>query len=101
MINFQKIEENILSDLEIDYISLNDIVRFFSGFDKLPDDTDFNNAIRVLDSMITKHNLKYLEGPNMTEIKLEKTEFLHWLKSVWDNGKFNEINYCIWFDKNE
>lgn len=100
MENFGDIEEMCLEDLSLDYVPLHDIVRIFSGFEKLePSNDEFILALEFLEYMINKYKLISYEGPGGDIITKPTVDLIQWLKFMWYSGKYNEINYGIWFEK--
>jgi hypothetical protein len=102
MSKFGDIEAQCLEDLRLDYTPLHDIVRIFSGFEKLlPTEDEFLLALELLEYMINKHNVITYKGPGGPIINQPTTELMQWLKMMWYSGKYNEINYGIWFEKKD
>jgi hypothetical protein len=99
---FENELKQCLDQIKVDHLPLNDILRTFSGFDKLtPSDNDFLNTLDLIKILMEGKNVICLEGPEMTQSNKSVTELLNFLKSKWDAGKYDEINYGFWFDENE
>ena len=99
MINFVKIEEQCIVQLNIDYVPLHDIVREFSGFDKAPTEADFLIALNFLEYLIIKYRLKCLIGPDLADFDKPVSELIAWLKNKWYSNEYEDINYAVWLEK--
>ncbi len=92
-------ERQCLEDLSLDFVPLHDIVRLFSGFEKLlPTESEYLLALEFLEYMMNKYNIISYEGPGNQVITKSTTELIQWLKAMWYIGKYEEINYEIWFE---
>ena len=95
---FSAVEEQCVEDLQLDFTPLHDIVRIFSGFDKLlPTEKAFLMALEFIGYLIGKYRVVAQNGPDGEPLTQPTTELLQWLKSMWYQGKYDEINYGIWF----
>lgn len=97
MEQFRAFEEQCVEDLQLDFTPLHDIVRIFSGFDKPPTEEQFLVALEFLGYMIGKYGVLAQEGPGGPLLTQPTAELLQWLKTMWYKGKYDEINYGIWF----
>jgi hypothetical protein len=82
---FIKQEEEFLADVDVDYVSLHDMVRIFAGFYRHPTEKDYLQA------------LEFSIGPG-DPINKSHEEVISWLKEMWYAGKYKEIDYGVWFD---
>jgi hypothetical protein len=98
MIDLIEVENYCLEHLKIDYMPLHDIVREFSGFEKLtPNEGEFYNVLEFLEFFLKKHNIKYSLGPGGEIINKSNFIFIKWLKNKWKNNEYDEISYGVWF----
>ena len=92
------IESNCLEHLKVDYLPLNDIVREFTGFEKsFPSNDEFKDVLDFLIYIIPKYNLGCLEGKEMAPVDKSLEDIIEFLKRKWEQGKYEEISYGIWF----
>ncbi len=100
MKNFEEIEKRCIEDLSLDYVPLNDVVREFSGYEKLfPTEDEFLKSLDFLRYLIDKYNLKCYEGLGGAIITKSTDELMNWLKEKWHTNQYDQINYGIWFEK--
>jgi hypothetical protein len=99
MNEFTTIENRILQDLEIDLVPLNDIVREFSGFKKLPTEEDFLKTLEFLKFFLNNNRIRCLEGSDMKEVNISNNLLIEKLKKKWYDGLYSHIDYSIWFYK--
>lgn len=101
MNDYKKIEINCIEQLESDYMPLHDIVREFSGYDRIPTMNEFLNSLKFINHLAEKYNIKFLQGPEMKEINKSTIEIIEWLKESWHSNKYEDVNYMIWLKKND
>lgn len=98
MIQFSKIENLLFDDMKYDQIPLHDIVRYFSGFECDPTDSDFRLTMTFLNYFIEKYSIKCFYGKDMSELKREPEDLIDWLLQMWKDGNYKKINYGVWFE---
>jgi hypothetical protein len=97
MKSLMEVENNCIDHLNIDYMPLHDVVREFSGFEKLvPSEEEFYQSMDFLENLIKKHNLKYSFGAGGELIDMPLHEFVLWLKNEWRKNAYDDINYGVW-----
>lgn len=98
--NMQQIEENCLADMEGDYMPLHNLIREFSGFDKLePSNEEFSNALMFLKKFASKYHLKFYSGPGVVSIEKSVDELIDWIKQEKQKNGYKPLSYGIWFGK--
>jgi len=68
----------------------------------IPTKENFNLMLSFIKYLFSKYgnNFHYTLGPGET-IDKNFDEFVKWIKNMYDEGKYKEINYGIWFDLDE
>jgi hypothetical protein len=96
---FIKQEEEFLADVDVDYVSLHDMVRIFAGFYRHPTEKDYLQALEFIWYLMEKYRsrLECSIGPG-DPINKSHEEVISWLKEMWYAGKYKEIDYGVWFD---
>ncbi len=98
MENFNKIEELLFDDLKYDQIPLHDIIRYFSSFESEPTNENFVAAMSFLKYFIAKYPVKCMFGKELLEVNKNPYELIIWLSKYKNEGRYNEINYGVWFE---
>jgi len=99
MSEYKNIESNCIEQMELDYMPLHDIVREFSGYDQFPTENEYMSALNFIAFLANKYNIKFIQGPEMKEIKKSTNEVLESLKESWQSNNYNQVNYLIWLKK--
>jgi len=101
---FSKQEAVFLAKVDLDYVSLANIVYIVMGTNRYyPTDEDYLKALEFIKYLMNKYKdrLKCLEGPEFQKINMTNEAFIGWLKEMWYAGKYKEIDYGVWFDLDE
>lgn len=99
MRNLEEIEKRCVEELSTDFVPLNDLVREFSGYEKiLPSENEFSEAILYLEFLIKKYKLICYEGPGGRIINKPTEELIKFLTKKWQLDQYEQINYSIWFE---
>lgn len=99
---FSKQEKKFLDWVDIDYVSLANIVNMFAGV-YIPTERDYLKALEFIKYLMHKYEdrLKCLEGPEFQKVNMTNEALIEWLKEMWYAGKYKEIDYGVWFDLEE
>jgi hypothetical protein len=88
-----------LEHINIDFLPLHDLYRTIFGFDRLtPSEQEIPVVLDMVIALLS-NNIICLEGPKMVPTDKCVSDLLTHIKSMWTMGKYDEINYGIWFDK--
>ena len=93
-------EEKFLLSVEIDYVSLSELMSMSTGGYKTDlTKEEYLKGLGFLKVLINKYGdkLKCLKGPDLIEFK-KREDLIDWLKEKWYAGKYEDIDYGIWFD---
>ena len=102
MIDFATKEKEFLAHVAVDYVALSNLVRIVTNHVKvLPDESEFLLTLDFLTYLVRRHSIKFLYGPDMAELSKTIDELNEWLKKKWNEGKYDEIDYALWFDMDE
>lgn len=97
--DIDKAHQQILEDLNVDFVPLHDIYRTLYGFDRLvPTPEQFHSTIELLNRIIDDNNVVCLEGPPMTPSEKTQKELSRHLSEQFESGKYDDINYAYWID---
>ena len=95
----EKALTDCLNHMDADAMPLHDVFRALFGFNLSPTDSTFNETLKFVIVLLTSQNIICQEGPEMTPTQKSVPELLSFLQTKWEEGKYNEINYGIWFKK--
>jgi hypothetical protein len=85
--------------LEVDYLPLHDIFRSLFGMWKdEPDKSEFATVLKAVDELLTSRNVVCLIGKDMVLFSRPTSELLDYLRTEFDKGNYQDINYGVWFD---
>ena len=88
-----------LDHISIDFLPLHDIYRTLFGFNRsTPTEQEISQVLEMIKQLLEK-NIVCLEGSQMKPTNKSVTEVLDFIKFKWETGKYEEINYGLWFDK--
>ena len=103
MEQFNKFENEIrdcLNHLNVDFMPLHDIYRTIFGFEKLiPTEDEFSQTIELVRILLKNEDVFCTNEIGMNLKDKSVSEIISFLNDKWKEGKYDEINYGFWLDK--
>ena len=102
MENFTDKAKEFLSHVAVDYVSLGNLVQIFFDFQIThPNKSEFSSVLDFLLFLTRAYPIKVLQGVNMLRVNEPTEKIITWLRTQFEEGKYDDINFSIWFDMDE
>lgn len=99
-IKFENETRICLEQLDIDFMPLHDVFRTIFGFEKLvPTENEFFQTIELVEILIANEDVICTNEIGLNFTNKSVSEIISFLTEKWKAGKYDEINYSVWFDK--
>jgi hypothetical protein len=90
-----------LDHLNVDFMPLHDVYRAIFGFEKLvPTENEFSQTLDLIRILLTTEDVIFANKIGFDFSNQSISNIISFLTDKWKSGKYDEINYGVWLDKN-
>jgi len=100
---FPEVEKKFLKEVTLGFVHLHNLIRLVFYYRRLkPTYEEFLTGMDFLAYLIEKYPKRLKCEKDFGAKKIKATpNLINWIKKMWNEGKYEDINYSVWFDLRE